>query len=176
MRVISQWWEICVLQLVIKDKKDLGLQRSLMAQPTSGDVKLNWCRARGEQAGRVLRTDTNWEVVSKFGFVALAAGSRSRRRAQGKEYKTSTTWCRGEWQGRNSTPELMGALWSVQRHCQALPRRWLVPGTHGWTLWRKDAVSESCNTQVASPRVTQNISSYSQVQRCPKAQVWVTAN
>lgn len=56
----------------------------MIRQPTSGDVKLNWCLASGEQAGHVLRTDTNWEVASKFGFVALAAGSLSNRRAHGE--------------------------------------------------------------------------------------------
>lgn len=30
----------------------------------------------------MLRTDTNWKVVSKFGLVALAAGSLSLRRAR----------------------------------------------------------------------------------------------
>lgn len=29
-------------------------------------------------------TDSNWEVVSKFAFVALAAGSLSHKRAHGE--------------------------------------------------------------------------------------------
>lgn len=68
---------------MIKDKEDLGLKRSLTPQPTRGHEKLSWCLASGEQAGHVLRTDTNWEVGSKFGFVALAAGSPSQGRAHG---------------------------------------------------------------------------------------------
>lgn len=68
---------------MIQDKGDLGLQRSL-PKPTSEDLNLKWCLASGEQAGHVLRADSDWEVVSKFGFVALATGYLSHKKAHGE--------------------------------------------------------------------------------------------
>lgn len=44
-------------------------------------MKLSQCLASSMHAGDVLRTDTNWEVVSRFVLVALAAGCLFPRRA-----------------------------------------------------------------------------------------------